>query len=314
MRGQASVTIRHPTGTETYIQSGSSLLIEVELTDPVTGMPINDAIVEYSFSWEPVGTWHNTTRLGNRYISSYTVPESQVGDRTITIRVNHTFYSLTAEASISLQIWQEWYIYFPWGGRILGWLLISYVALAGVVVAGGLSAWNYYFKYPRMVRKIRGMMKAIRKGRVPRVTGVKDRSLIIEDITAKKPSAALSIELGEESFVAGGVPVAVEAGQPSVESNMGSKPPAEEGLKSETVEEKRELTGIVDNGLGAETVKPVLEVDPELQYYYDELNKLEGLTEKEIQQIIVEMKGLSKADRKTMMEVLKDSYSSKPDV
>ena len=105
--------------------------------------------------------------IENRYFATADIPESEVGDRSIIIRVDHTFYSFTSDYNINIQIWQEWYIYFPWGGRILGWNLITYVAFGALVAAGIGSFWNYYLKYPKMVRRIRGMIKTIRKGKTP---------------------------------------------------------------------------------------------------------------------------------------------------
>ncbi|MEM2109320.1 MAG: hypothetical protein QW327_02405, partial [Candidatus Odinarchaeota archaeon] len=301
VQGRALVSVKHPVGQEAYILSGSSLLIEIELSDPVTGQPITDAIVEYRFSWDSAGVWHQTQAISNRYIATAVVPEPQVGEHTILIRVNHTFYTLTAQTTVNINVWQEWYIYLPWGGRILGWLFIAYVAFAGLIAAGGFTAWNYYFKYPKMVRKIRRMMKTVRGGRVPKPTGVRDRASILERVKAASLTPALSIELPEAPTpLEGKVITPVEEPQPIEETPL---EPVEERVEEHVVEETAEPEKRV------EIVEEALE--PELKYYVEELSKLEGLTDKEIQQIIREMKELSEEERETMLEALKESYSSK---
>ncbi|WEU40574.1 MAG: hypothetical protein OdinLCB4_001185 [Candidatus Odinarchaeum yellowstonii] len=297
VQGSALVSVKHPIGQEAYILSGSSLLIEVELSDPVTSQPITDALVEYRFSWEPPNTWHQTQAIGNRYIATALVPEPQVGEHTIIIRVNHTFYAFTATTTVKINVWQEWYIYLPWGGRILGWLFISYAAFAALIAAGGFAAWNYYFKYPKIIRKIRGMIKTIRSGRLPKPTGVRDRDIILEGLKASTIAPALNIQITEEPSLTVETPA-----EPSLIEE--TKPPAaEDSLKKPAVEESVEIK---------EAVKSVPEiVEPEMEYYAEELRKIESLTDEEVKQILNEMKDLSEDERKTMLETLKESYSSK---
>ncbi len=296
VQGSASVSVKHPIGQETYILSGSSLLIEVELSDPVTHQPITDARVEYRFSWEPSNIWHQTQAINNRYIATATVPEPQVGEHTIFIRVNHTFYTLTETTTVKINIWQEWYIYLPWGGRILGWLFISYVAFAGLIVAGGFIAWNYYFKYPKIVRKIRGMIKTVRSGRLPKPTGVRDREVLLESLKLATIASALTIQIAEPALEAETVI------EPS-EKLEASQHPVKEAFKEQTAEVPVKFEEKIEEGPGI--------VEPELKYYAEELSKLEGLTDEDVKQILNELKDLSEDERRTMLEALKESYSAK---
>ncbi|MHA1409955.1 MAG: hypothetical protein ACTSQY_06570 [Candidatus Odinarchaeia archaeon] len=313
IRGTASVNILSPTTDERYIQSGSSFVIEVALADPVTSNPITDALVLFHLSWEDANSWHNATLAGDKYISSIQVPEGVVGDQSITIKITHDFYSLTAESSIKITVWEEWYIYFPWGGRILGWVFVFYVALAGLVVLGGYSAWNYYFKYPKMVRKIRGMIKAIRKGNIPKEPGVRDRTEIISDLIERDKHILDTLGIAEESEVIGEVATAASI-EPGAEPGVTAEPITEEFSVSEERPEPVEIseTEQAPSEPTTETLDETTTLidDSKLESYRDELRAIGGISEQEINALIEEFKDLPEDEVKRIIDTLKEQYNS----
>ncbi|MHA1333986.1 MAG: hypothetical protein ACTSPL_07960, partial [Candidatus Odinarchaeia archaeon] len=185
--GSALLQIISPT-PDSLIQAGTTAYLSLNVIDPLTGDTLDSPIVTYRGSWESENTWHTLSKaIGEPYTAAIPIPEDlPPGEYVIYVNVSHDFYTIESTYSIKVQVWQEWYITIPGVGRVLGWVFVSWMAIAGATVVGGLYAWNWYFRYPPIVRKIRAMRKSILKGKLPKEIKVRTREELIKDLLSKK--------------------------------------------------------------------------------------------------------------------------------
>ncbi|MFX1486742.1 MAG: hypothetical protein ACFFBS_06590 [Promethearchaeota archaeon] len=303
--GLIDVNLLRPTQQEANVEAGGGFWLTVELVDPITGGNVSTAVVQYELSWEP-GVWHNMTKLeGQPYRDQIEVPEL-AGHYTVRIGVIHDFYSVEQEITVTISVWQQWYIF-----GVPGWLFVTIIPIVGLAGALLYVVLNPYIRFPAVVRKIMKMKKDIRKGKIPKQPGVRTRDDIQQSVFDQVTGPADAIVIPRLPTIE---PPLEETEIPSEEASHSEKEGRREnqtedvhtkdiGTRNEQPKEARSPTDEVEQV--PETDTP--ETDQQLEAFREEIESMKGISDSDKETILRELKALpSEVRRKTLDLIKKD--------
>jgi hypothetical protein len=191
--GKTSVQL---SDTAIGINQGQSntLVIDYSRTDRGFSEPIENAIINVT-GW---GTNYQYVSSQGQYTITFQAL-STLAEGTYNIQIEigkESFQTQTFNISIVVSA--------PSAGPLFDLNYIMLGAAVGIVAAVGIySGWNYYFRYPAVVRKIRKLRGGLRKMKVPaKPIDVKGRNETIIEFNSKDEKIIENIktELVEEEF------------------------------------------------------------------------------------------------------------------
>ncbi|WEU40543.1 MAG: hypothetical protein OdinLCB4_001030 [Candidatus Odinarchaeum yellowstonii] len=170
--------------------------------------------------------------------------------------------------------------------------LIVYSALAAIGAVAVYGIYNYHFKYPPIIRKLRKLLKKIVKRKIPtKMIKVRGREQILADILAnqRRVISGIEVESGEEAGISTAFTGRVET-HPS-ELELGES----EGV------EFREKTP-------SESEKPLGESLSEDSEILKRVKSIKGISEEEIASVLKELKGLTPEEVNEFLKNLEELY------
>ncbi|MEM2907389.1 MAG: hypothetical protein QW739_04870, partial [Candidatus Odinarchaeota archaeon] len=170
--------------------------------------------------------------------------------------------------------------------------LMVYGALAAIGAVAAYSIYNYHFKYPPIIRKLRRLRKKIVKRKLPtKVIKVRSREQILSGVLDSQRRVISSIEIEPEEVVESLPAVKQETETPSGELEVS----------------EMDRVG-VEEMASSETEKPLEEISGGELDILTRLKSIKGLSEEEMASMVKELEGLSKEEVDEVLKRLEEQY------
>ncbi|MFX0068587.1 MAG: hypothetical protein ACFE7I_05875 [Candidatus Hodarchaeota archaeon] len=303
-RGLININLVRPTQEEANVEAGTGFWLSFNLIDPITGENVSIAGVQYRADW--MGAWeYMPPKLEDQpYSVLIEVPGNLTGQHTVIINVTDNFYGVEQEISVTISVWQPWYIF-----GIPGWTFITIIPI--IALAGALLyvVLNPYVRFPSIVRKIMKMKKDIRRGKVPKPFEVRARDDLLQSVFDQETSLVDAIAIPGLPIVEPS-PEEIEIPSEGIPESEVEVPPETEieensirniNQKTEQVEETKRSTE--ENKQILETGK--LEIDQELDAFRNEINGIEGLSDSDKEMILEELRARPPGERRKTLDLIK---------